>query len=117
MATYSKQFLSGSTNGKAIKIAASATPGTLLHTAVAGTTSIDEVWLYAHNTSATSVKLTLEWGGTTDPDDTIEINLGAEGTGAVLVSAGWIIQNSLVIRAFASTANVVNIVGYVNRIA
>lgn len=117
MAIYSKQLLSGSTNGRGIKVAATATAGTLIHTAVAGTSSEDEIWLYAHNTSATTVKLTLEWGGTTAPDDHIEVNVGAEGTGLILVAPGILLQNSLVVRAFAGTANVINIFGYVNRIA
>jgi hypothetical protein len=117
MATYSKQLLSGSTNGKGIKVVATATAGTLIHTAVAGTSSEDEIWLYAHNTSSAAVKLTLEWGGVTAPDDHIEINIGAEGTGLVLVAPGILLQNSLVVRAFAATANVINIFGYVNRIA
>jgi hypothetical protein len=116
MATYSKLLLSGSTNGKGIKVAATATAGTVIHTAVSGTSSLDEVWLYAHNTSATAVKLTLEWGGVAAPDDHIEINIGAEGTGLILVAPGILLQNGLVVRAFAGTANVINIFGYVNRI-
>ena len=116
MATYSKQLLSGSTNGKGIKVAATATAGTTIHTAVSGTSSIDEVWLYAHNTSASVVKLTLEWGGVAAPDDHIEINIGAEGTGMILIAPGILLQNGLVVRAFAGTANVLNIFGYVNRI-
>jgi hypothetical protein len=117
MATFSKQLLSGSTNGKAIKVAATATAGTTIHTAVSGTASLDEVWLYAHNSSAGTVKLTLEWGEATAPDGNIEINIGAEGTGLVLVSPGLLLQNSLVIKAFAGTANVITLTGYVNRIA
>ena len=116
MATFTKQLLSGSTNGKGIKVVATATAGTLIHTAVAGTSSFDEVWLYAHNTSATAVKLTIEYGGVTSPDDHIEITIGAEGTGLILVAPGILLQNSLVVRAFAATANVLNIFGYVNRI-
>jgi hypothetical protein len=116
MATYSKKLLSGSTNGKGIKVAATATAGTVIHTAVAGTSSLDEVWLYAHNTSATAVKLTLEWGGVAAPDDHIEINIGAEGTGLILVAPGILLQNGLIVRAFAGTGNVINIFGYVNRI-
>jgi hypothetical protein len=54
MATFSKELLSGSTNGKAIKVAETATAGTTIHTAVSGTASFDEVWLYAHNSSAIS---------------------------------------------------------------
>jgi hypothetical protein len=117
MATFSKQLLSGSTNGKAIKVAATATAGTTIHTAVSGTASFDEVWLYAHNSSASAVKLTLEWGEATAPDGNIEINIGAEGTGLVLVAPGLLLQNSLVVKAFAATANVITLTGYVNRIA
>jgi len=117
MATFSKQLLSGSTNGKAIKVAATATAGTTIHTAVSGTSSLDEVWLYAHNSSASTVKLTLEWGEATAPDGNIEINIGAEGTGLVLVAPGLLLQNSLVVKAFAGSANVITLTGYVNRIA
>lgn len=117
MATFTKTLLSGSTQGKAIKVVATATAGTTIHTAVSGTASLDEVWLYAHNSSSASVKLTLEWGEATAPDGNIEINVGAEGTGLVLVAPGILLQNSLVIKAFAGTANVVTLTGYVNRIA
>ena len=75
MPSYSKQLLSGSTNGRGILVAATATAGTLIHTAVSGTSSLDEVWLYAHNTSASAVKLTLEWGGVTSPNDLIEVTI------------------------------------------
>ena len=115
MATYSKQLLSGSTNGKQIKVATTSSSGTLIHTAVSGTTGLDEVWLYAMNTDTTSRKLTIQWGGTTSPDDLIELTIPAE-SGYTLVVPGLLIQNSLVIRAFAATANVIVIGGYVNRV-
>jgi len=115
MATFTKLKLSGSTDGKAVKVAATATAGTTIHTAHA--TALDEIWLYAHNSSASTVKLTLEFGGTAAPDDHIEINIGAEGTGLVLVSPGLLLTNSLIVKAFAGTANVVTLTGYVNRIA
>ena len=117
MATFTKQLLSGSTQGKGIKVVQTASAGTTIHTAVSGTSSIDEVWLYAHNTSSAVVKLTLEWGEATAPDGNIEINVGAEGTGLILIAPGIPLQNGLVIKAFAATANVINIFGYVNRIA
>jgi len=115
MATFSKLPLSGSTNGRQILVAATATPGTLIHTAVSGTSSLDEIWLYAVNTSATAVKLTLEYGGVTAPNDHIELTISAE-SGLVLVSPGLVLNNSLVVRAFAATTNVLAISGYVNRI-
>lgn len=117
MATFSKQLLSGSTNGKAVLVVATATLGTTIHTAVSGTSSLDEVWLYAHNSSSAAVKLTLQWGEATAPNGNIEINIGAEGTGLVLVAPGILLQNSLVITAFAATASVITLTGYVNRIA
>ena len=115
MATYSKQLLSGGTNGKNVKVVATATAGTTIHTAVAGTSDMDEVWLYACNTDSTDRKLTLEFGGTTSPDDLVEVTIGAEA-GWVLVCPGILLQNSLVVKAFAAAANVVVINGYVNRI-
>ena len=115
MATFSKVKLSGSTDGKAIKVVQTATAGTTIHTA--HSTALDEIWLYAHNSSAATVKLTLEWGEAAAPDGNIEINIGAEGTGLVLVSPGLLLTNSLVVKAFAATANVITLTGYVNRIA
>ena len=115
MATFTKLLLSGSTNGKAILVAATASPGTIIHTAVAGTSSLDEIWLYAVNSSDTPVKLTIEWGETTAPNGNIEVTIPEE-TGLILVAPGLLLQNSLVVRAFADTANVICIHGYVNRI-
>ena len=115
MATYSKLPLSGSTQGKQIKVAAIATAGTLIHTAIAGTSDLDEIWLYAVNSSIAVVKLTIEWGGVADPDDLIEVNIPAEA-GYTLVVPGLVLQNELVVRAFAGTADVLCIGGFVNRV-
>mgnify|MGYP003640795982 FL=1 len=115
MATYSKVLLSGGTTGKNIKVVPTATAGTTIHTAVAGTSDMDEVWLYACNTDAADVKLTIEYGGVASPDDLTEVTITAEA-GWVLVCPGILLQNGLVIKAFAGTGNVVMINGYVNRI-
>ena len=114
MATYSKELLSASTNGKAIKVTATATAGTLIHTAVSGTSSLDEIWLYAVNSSASLVKLTLEWGEATAPDGNIEQNVPAE-SGLMLLVPGLVLQNGLTVNAFAGTGSVITIAGYVNR--
>ncbi|NBR70484.1 MAG: hypothetical protein EBT75_00040 [Proteobacteria bacterium] len=118
MATYTKVKLSGSTDGRAIKVAATATAGTTIHTGSATATTYDEIWLYAMNTSASSVKLTIEWGGTSSPDDLIELTVLPEA-GLVTVVPGLVIKGNatpLVVRAFAATANVVTIHGFVNQI-
>lgn len=118
MATFSKQILSGSTDGKAIKVAATASAGTTIHTGSTTATTLDEVWLYAVNSSASDVKLTVQWGGTASPDDDIEYTVKAEN-GLYLIVPGLILKGNataLVVRAFAATANVITISGYVNRI-
>jgi len=119
MATFTKTILSASTDGKAIKVAATATAGTLLHTGSATATTLDEVWLYAMNTSASTVKLTIEWGEATAPDGNIEISVLAEA-GLVNITPGLLIKGNatpLTVKAFAATANVITIHGFVNRIA
>jgi len=77
------------------------------------------VWLYAQNTDTTNRKLTIEWGGTSSPDDLIEVTVPAE-SGLVLVAPGLLIKGNatqLIVRAFAATANHIQIHGFVNRIA
>lgn len=113
MATFSKQILSGSTNGKQIKVAATATAGTTIHTAHA--TALDEIWIYAFNSSASSVKLTIEYGEATAPDGNIEVTVLPEA-GLVTIIPGLILTGSLVVKAFAGTTNVIMLSGYVNRI-
>ena len=112
MATYSKQLLSGSTSGKPIAVAAIATPGTIIHTAHA--TALDEIWIYAVNTSGAGVKLTIEFGGVTNTEN-MEITITGE-SGLTLIIPGLILTGSNVVRAFAGTTNLINISGYVNRI-
>jgi hypothetical protein len=115
MATFTKFLLSGSTQGKNIKIVQTATAGTTVHTAVTGTSDLDEIWLWAVNTDTGAHKLTIEYGGVSAPDDTIEVWLPAE-SGLVLVIPGLLLQNELVVKAFADAANVVEVNGFVNRI-
>ena len=115
MATYAKQLLSGSTNGKGILVVATATAGTTIHTAVSGTSDMDELWIYAVNTHSADIKLTLEWGEATEPDGNIEITVPTE-SGLMLLVPGLLLQNSLVLKAFAGTASEIVIHGYANRI-
>lgn len=117
MASAVKRKLSGSTDGKAVKVAATATAGTLLHTAVAGTTAgtYDEVWLWAYNSYSGSIVLTIEFGGADAPDQNIIISI-APRAGLVPVVPGLILQNGATVKAFAAVTNVVTISGFVNSI-
>jgi hypothetical protein len=116
MASYTKNKLSGSTNGRAIRVSGTGTGSAVtVHQAVTGSTDWDEVWVYANNTSGTATKLTLEWGTTTAIDGNIELTISAE-SGLVLVIPGLILQNSLLVKAFAATADVILLTGYVHNI-
>ncbi len=112
-----KRKLTGSTSGRGIKVVATTTPGTAVHTAIASAVkgTYDEVWLWAVNTDTTDRKLTIEFGGVTSPDDTIEITIPTE-SGLVEVVPGLPLQNGLAITAFAAAANVVIVFGFVNEI-
>lgn len=118
MATYSRILLSGSTNGRVIPVAATATPGTAIHTAVAGTASFDEIYLWASNVTGTAATLTLEWGGVTDPGDhlTKAVSIPANSP-PIPIATGQVLNNGLLLKAFSGTASAINVGGYVNRIA
>jgi hypothetical protein len=123
VATYTKKTLepTGGTTGTGlgIKVAATATAGTTIHTASTTTTDIDEIWLYAINTSTSSVKLTIEWGSTTAPDGNIEVTVLPEA-GLVTIIPGLLLQGNAtakIVKAFAATADVIVLHGFVNRIS
>ena len=118
MATARKRKLSGSTDGRGIKVAATSTPGTTIHTAILGTTlgAFDEIWLWAYNSDSSDRVITVEFGGTTVPDDNIKVTVPTLA-GLQLIVPGLILQNSSVVKVFCPTANVIVISGFVNTIS
>lgn len=110
-----KNKLSASTNGKGVKVVAVATTGTTIHTAVSGTSSFDEIWLYAYNGHTATVTLTIEWGEVTVPDGNIVVDIPNK-TGRFLVVDGRLLNNGLLVTAFASVANVIILDGFINAI-
>lgn len=117
MATYSALLLSGSTSGKPIPVAANASPGTVIHLGVAGTTAFDEVYISASNVTASAATLYIQWGGTTDPGDMLVKNysIGAN-SGPVPVAMGQRINGAVTVLAFCTAASAINVTGWVNRI-
>jgi hypothetical protein len=98
---------SGSTNGKMIPIAATATPGTTLHTVASGTATIDAVTIWLTNIHTATVDVTLELGGTAAGDQCIIAALALK-RGMTLAVDSFELNNGLLVRAFAAVANVVN---------
>jgi hypothetical protein len=120
MANYNKVLLSGSSQGQPIKVVATSSPGTTVHTTGTSSTAKDEIWLYAYNSHSSSVLLTIQDGGTATPDNDIKISIPSQ-SGLTLIIPGLILTgtgsagNSVL--AYAATTNVVTISGYVNRIS
>ena len=120
MTTFTKVKLSGSTNGRGIKIIATAATGNTIHSTGTSATDIDEVWIYASNTDSSDHYLTLEFGGLTVPDDDMKLLIPSI-KGLTLVVPGLILTGTGAatcnITAFADTANKISIFGYINRVA
>lgn len=112
MAVPIESELGGSTDGLPIPVAATATPGTTLHTA--GSLGYEKVWLWAANVTTSVAHLTIEWGGVTDPDDHLVKGYSIPANSPPIpIAVGLIIQNLKVIRAFCDVASAINISGYV----
>lgn len=120
MATFTKVALSGSTQGKGIKVVATASTGTTIHATGTSATIIDEIWLYAYNSSTAAVALTIQFGGTTSPDNDIRVSIPSQ-SGLTLVVPGLFLTGTgaaaNTVYAYAGTTNVVTVSGYVNRIS
>ncbi len=102
--------LTASTYGP-IPVAATSSPGTLVHEA---RQSRQCVTLYAMNNGAAPVVLTVEWGGIVAPDDHLIITL-PPAVGPLEIAPALPIGKGLVIRAFASEADVVTVAGSMTR--
>jgi len=115
--TFEAILASGSTNGRQILIAATATPGTLLHTATADPAEIDEVTVELSVPTHTAALLaTIEVGGVTSPNDLVvlSVNNKAGVTTAVFQRR---LNGGVVVRCFAGTTNLVVASVTVNRIS
>lgn len=115
MASLSKVLLSGSTNGRLIQITGTSTGSSnTIHTAVSGTSNLDELHIFATNTSGSDVTLTLEYGGT-GVNNQVTFNIPGN-VGLIEIIPGFLLQNGLIVKAFASSGSVLNVGGFVNRI-
>ncbi len=106
-----RQTLTGSDSGASIKVNSTST-GVEIHThdASFNQSLFDELHLWAYNSDSSARTLTLQWGGTTSPDNLIVISIAA---GSFLkVVDGIHISGNLDVKAVASAANVVMVYGY-----
>lgn len=108
---------SASDSGRNIKVDTSLTSvsGTLIHTATSLSTAFDQVYLYAGTVATTECKLTLLFGGTASTADHIVRTL-QPNNGEELLISGRPLNKGVAVRAYASTASMVNIGGFVIRV-
>lgn len=117
----SRLALSGSTQGKAVKVAATASPGTTVHTTGIAAFAVvsDEIWVWAFNSDSVTRTLVLQFGGTTSPDNDIKVDIPPQ-QGKFVVIPGLSLSgdgaSGLSLKAYCATANVLTLTGHVNRI-
>lgn len=114
MSTIIKAPLSGSTNGDPIAVAATATPGTTVHTsrAVTAAGSMDEVWLWLTNQTSNDAVATVELTTTTGSKN---IKVTVPANDSVLAIPGVPVRNAGVVGVFGA-ASTFAAFGYVNQI-
>lgn len=111
---YDLRTLSGSVAGESILVAATASPGTLLHTAINGTVDYwDMITLEVVNLDSVDHTITIQWGGTAAKDAVKK--LVKAGGGVVVVVDRRRLCNSLEVRAYADATNVLAVYGDVDR--
>ena len=106
-------FGAGTTNGNMVPITVIVTAGNNLHTALAGTDHIDEVYVYACNIHTADVVLTMEIDGAGAPNQMTYTVPNADGFHLVL--PGIRLEDAGTVAAFASVADVINCIVIVNR--
>ncbi len=120
MPNYTAMTLSAATAGGIIKVTATATPGTTIHTATSSDMAegCDEVYLWCGSTSTSTVNATLHIAQiAAEQDRTINVRVPAAYNGPIMVLAGHRVCDGVVITATASVADRVNLWGNVNRIS
>ena len=109
------QPLSGSSFGMGIPVTATSSPGNTVHTAQSGTGGSDKIYLWVSNVTSSPRKLTVQYGGTSDVTD----DLVYQGTvppntlQPILICDGLLLQDGLLIKAWADVASALNIFGHI----
>jgi hypothetical protein len=106
-----RRELTGTSGGKGIKIS-STNSGVEIHThdSTFDQSQFDELHLWAYNSHSSSVTVTLQWGGTTSPDNLIPIAL--QPGSYLQIVCGQHIGGDLAVNAVASVADKIIVYGY-----
>lgn len=114
MPTYTKAPLSAAISGQQIQITGvSVTQLTTIHTPAAN--ALDEVWLYATNTTSANLEVVVTWANTGTPGQmfaTVPYKAGR----SLLVDGKLLSGTANTVKAYAGIASGINIDGFINRI-
>jgi hypothetical protein len=117
MATTRKP-LSASADGLMVAVTGTATgSANTVHQAIDNTRDSDAVYFWAVNISDADARLTVEWGGAGDANLLVKNYLVPRRSPPIAIATGQSIRNSKVVKAFATVASVINLVGHVDRIS
>lgn len=105
----------GIPTGKPIKVTATASLGTVIHSTTLDPFDSDEIWMWARNIDSSQRTLTLEWG-TVGVDFRKDFVLAAN-TEELLLIPGFILLGLHTVFGFATAADKIFITGYVHTIA
>lgn len=103
-------LLSGSTSGKLIKVTATASPGTTVHTTHATRLHALKLFVVNKDVDAEERTVTVEWGGTT-ADDQFTVRVPAGAMVPLVPPFDVVLTGSSVIRVFADEANDIYVFG------
>jgi len=113
--TYTKLLLSGSSYGQPIQLNVTASSVAIpIHTATSGTGSLDEIYIYASNSSSVLTNVTICWGSTGSANQ-ITTYIGSQN-GRTLICDGMLLNNGLLVSAFASVTGSILLDGFINKI-
>lgn len=109
------KHLSGSVNGKQMKVTGDDTAGAIVvHTSVNAANKFDMIHLCAANPDTTAIKLYLEYGSN-DPDDLKVYDIAAGEEGQIILCE-YLISGGIVLKAYAKEANKLFLIGRVKEI-
>ena len=111
---YSINFLSACRSGEPIQITGTnSAQANAIHTGIAGTTQIDEVFLYVNNSGSQFYPLVIQMGAQT-PAHELTMWIATQDS-PQLILPGWPINNSAFIRGYSPSGINFSIGGYVQR--
>ena len=116
MPIYSGTILTGSTNGKAIAVIATTSPGTTVHTVATATGIFEDVYLDVLSQATTDRVLTLENGGTATTFRSEHLIPSQGGPIRVMAGTRYVGATGIIVAAFATATGGLLITGAVNRI-